>query len=80
MIYALALIGTLFLAGGFLTVNRIARYKASGLSTIGTAFLLARYVIQGDQYWAGVFTVTLLLLASATVSYYRKARKAGDAA
>ncbi|WP_331756602.1 hypothetical protein [Streptomyces decoyicus] len=75
MTYALALLGALFAAAGLLSVRRIARYKATALSTIGTALLLARDFIQGNQYWAGVFTVTLLLLASATVSYYRKDRQ-----
>ena len=77
--YALGIIGSLFIAAGLLTTRRTARYKSCALSAIGTGVQTSRSVLAGEQFWAGVFTVLLLLLVGATVSYYRQARKTGDA-
>ncbi|MEU7435644.1 hypothetical protein AB0B07_33125 [Streptomyces sioyaensis] len=76
---AFSVIGSLFIIAGIFGSGRIARHKVTGLVAIGAAFALARNVLDHNQFWSGVAALGLVLLAGATVSYYREARKAGDA-
>ncbi|MFI1161388.1 hypothetical protein [Streptomyces sioyaensis] len=72
---ALSVICGLFIIAGIFGSGRLARHKVTALMAIGAAFALARNVLDHNQVWSGVAALGLILLAGATVSYYREARK-----